>query len=104
MILSVEDFTTIVVILVLAILVVAVAGSLSSSRFTNQKHKDKFKDRRQIGKTNIGQINKQRTYREIAKVRGLEESKRMRVKIKPRVTKSYTATSRDIKEVKNKQR
>lgn len=91
------NFVDIVIYLVLAIAVVAILGSLSKSRFTRTVFKDEFRNKNQIGKQNLGKLKKEQAYREIAKVRQLEEAKHLEAKLNPKVTHSLVVATKDVR-------
>jgi len=95
---STSDFTSIVMFLVLAILVVGALGTLSKNRFRRTKYKDEFKNKAQIGKHNIGVMKQEKTYREIVKDRNLSEATKLEPRINPKVTRSIAKVTKDVRE------
>lgn len=95
---STTSFINIIIILTIAIVVVAFLGSVSESRFVKTTHKDKFRNKKQIGKQNIGKMQEEKTYREIAKKRQLEEAKKLSTKMNPKVTRSLAVVTKEVRE------
>lgn len=91
-------FIDIVIILIIAIIVVAFLGSLSKSRFVKTTHKDQFRNKKQIGKQNLGKMRDEKTYREIAKQRQLEEARKLSTKMNPKVTRSLAVVTKEVRE------
>lgn len=94
---SITDFKSIVYILIIAIIVLAVLGSMSKNRFRRTVYKDEFRNKKQVGKSNIGQLKQEKTYREIVKERNLEEAKNLDHRINPKVTGSIAKVSKDVR-------
>lgn len=94
---SITDFKSIVYLLVLGIVILAVLGSLSKNRFRRTVYKDEFRSKKQVGKSNIGKIKQEKTYREIVKERNLEEAKNLDHRINPKVTGSIAKVSKDVR-------
>lgn len=95
---STTSFINIIILLMIAIIVVAFLGSLSKSRFVKTTHKDQFRNKKQIGKQNLGNMRDQKTYREIAKQRQLEEAKKLSTKLNPKVTRSLAVVTKEVRE------
>lgn len=94
---STSQFLDIILMLLGAIIVVGVLGTLTQSRFTKTKKKDEFRNKNQIGKQNLGKLKQKQTYKEIAKSRNLEEAKNFEPRLNPKVTKSLSVTTKDMR-------
>ncbi|MFF2798103.1 hypothetical protein [Lysinibacillus xylanilyticus] len=95
---STLNFVDIIVFLAIGIAVLAVLGSLSKSRFVKTVHKDQFRNKKQIGKQNLGKLKEQKTYQQVAKERQLEEAKKLEPKMNPEVTHSLAVVTKDVRE------
>lgn len=92
-----DNFIEIVLILIIAIIVVGILGTLLSSRFTRTIFRDEFRSKNEIGKQNLGQVRKEKTYREIAKHRQLDEARLMEAKLNPKVTHAVASAAEDVR-------
>lgn len=92
-----DNLMSVIVFLVIGIVVLAVLGSMTSSRFMRTTNQDQFRNKKQIGNQNLGKIKEEKTYRQIAKSQNLEEAKLLEKKLNPKVTRSIAVVTKDVR-------
>ena len=90
----------VILLLIVAIVLVAILLLTQNNRFNKKGKKDKFKNHSQLGSQRVGKVNKGMTYQQVAKDRNLEERKNIAKDVNPSVTKSITATTKDLRDNK----
>lgn len=92
-----QTFYFVVAILIGAIALVSILLMFSGRRFKRTKYKDEFRTKSQVGKQNVGTMRKKKTYREVVKDKNLSEGNKLSKKMNPRVTRSMTKVTRDVR-------
>lgn len=95
---SSETFVFIVLALVVLIGVLYFALTLMKGSKRSAIKKDTFRNKREIGTENLGEVTRDLSYREIAKLRNLPEARKIKKRPNPDVTKHISATAALLRE------
>jgi hypothetical protein len=95
---SSDTFLYIVLVLVAIIGVLYFTLTLMKGSRRAANKKDTFRTKREIGAENVGEVTRDLSYREIAKIRNLPEARKIKKRPNPDVTKHISATAALLRE------
>lgn len=90
---SSDTFFCIILVLVAVIGVLYFTLTLMKGSRRTVTKRDTFRNKREIGAENVGEVTRDLSYREIAKIRNLPEASKIKKRPNPDVTKHISATA-----------